>query len=1196
MTNLQKTEKQLTRLTTMYKLQLALIFLTGGVAITAMMYTVFVTLDMIFHLPLLVCWLAWLGVAATISVTVIILVCTGRRKIALNSMALRIERLLPQARNRLINAIQLADQSKGGQLIAEKLLADNEIPLAQIKARDLTARTRLHQASVLLLLAVAGICTAHLLAPAQALQAGRRLLFPMARFQPYTETRIENINPGDTIVPRGQQLTITTQVSGAIPKHVIMQWQSSSGTQTPIHLEPLDTFSSTDGRTKSYNGKSREILYQSKYRLTAGDDRSKWFSVGVTNPPGITNWKSIVHPPEYLGQAAFHLSMGDTDFEIPAGSEIRLTARASTPLKQVAVHRNNKPAARLKFKAPESNDPFNIKFNVGNGGRIQLQMTSSKGLKAGHTLPFVVVLDQPPSVQLTGDDKNFDLNSNSKVSVAALLRDDHGLTKAGIERLATGDDAVSRIIHVKTFSDQPRETQCRLVITDEALELKPGESAHCRFWAEDNAPENSRHKSYSEIFTIRNPSPQQRQNTNNKATARINNALAELIRMQRGNLHTTQVLADRATARKSVSSTRLDKVIRQQTGIRDLTAETMQDSESTEGIRDILADLIEHALLDAITVLEKAAADSGPGQNKNLTMAVQLETEILAALTGLPHFLKTEMQHRRIVDLLARLEKLVRDQAANLSQTRETPRGKKLGQLARSEQIIARNYLAFQDHCRIMLKKQATDDLIRRVRRISELFEAQQAYENIIIATDALSTHRKREAVSRQETVLQTFIDGLNILNNWRVSNARKKLVALARSLDHLREGLHTIEGRQARIAEVTRDLAARGKMDEQVREELGKMDAEQTKLADMVEELAQDLYQFPEMPVSNELNSKMHEIYEAIEQAADSENAAAIEIAVQKEDTVLEAIRKTKERVEDIEMWLEDVPDNIAWKMESFDTDEIPDLPLVPLPEDLEDMVGELLEQAESINARAQDSTGNKVMADGEMGWGVADCPIPNLSAKGKSGNTRPNDNEMTGRSGAGREGQSSGELVEDHVKGLEGRETAARRTRDPLQKGVVTEDENSTLDARGTGGGKLGGHSESQGMFGNAPRRDPRVPDHAAQTKLRRETEALYATARLLYLGTGQLNRAARSMRHLQRQDIPDMQSFNSLHKKVMKSLENARVEIGNGIVLPMPVNTVTETAGAASHDIDVSKINPEYCGIVSDYYKGLDNDRTE
>jgi len=372
-------------------------------------------------------------------------------------------------------------------------------------------------------------------------------------------------------------------------------------------------------------------------------------------------------------------------------------------------------------------------------------------------------------------------------------------------------------------------------------------------------------------------------------------------------------------------------------------------------------------------------------------------------------------------------------------------------------------------------------------------------------------------------------------------------------------------------------------------------MDAEQKKMADLVEQMANDLYQFPDMPVCNELNSKMREIYEDVQQAADSENAPAIEIAVQKEDSLLDAIRNTKERVEDVEMWLMDVPDNIAWNMESFDADEFPNMPLVPLPDELEDLVGDLLDQAKDIEKMSQDSTGNNMMADGEMGWGVADGPMPNFSAKGKSGNAKPNDNEMTGRSGSGREGQSNGELVENTVRGLEGTQTHARRTRDAFQNGDVKESKDSTLDARSTGGGKLGGQSESIGMFGKAPRRDLKMPDHAnSPMQLRRETEALYTTARLLYLGGEGLGNAAREMRTLEKaQNLP---SLAPLTRKVMRELEKSQVDITAGTVVPLAAAGLEKSGGAAVTDFDLSQITDEsYREMVRDYYRGLNQTET-
>jgi hypothetical protein len=265
--------------------------------------------------------------------------------------------------------------------------------------------------------------------------------------------------------------------------------------------------------------------------------------------------------------------------------------------------------------------------------------------------------------------------------------------------------------------------------------------------------------------------------------------------------------------------------------------------------------------------------------------------------------------------------------------------------------------------------------------------------------------------------------------------------------------------------------------------------------------------------------------------------------------------------------------------------------MPLVPLPDELEDIVGELLDQDTDIDAQSQDTTGNNFIADVEEGWAIMDGPIPTFSAKGKTGNTRPNDNEQTGRSGAGREGQAVGELVENHVTGYEGRETKARRTQDAFQKDQVTEDENSTLKARATGGGKLGGESETQGMFGNAPRRDAGMPAHGkTPQQLRQETEALYASARLLYMNTNGLGEASREMRTSENRP-PELRELGSVRKRIMRNLEDTQVSLKDGAVLAMPVSAVQHSGGTATSEADLEKLPDEYKAAVNDYYRSLE-----
>jgi hypothetical protein len=62
---------------------------------------------------------------------------------------------------------------------------------------------------------------------------------------------------------------------------------------------------------------------------------------------------------------------------------------------------------------------------------------------------------------------------------------------------------------------------------------------------------------------------------------------------------------------------------------------------------------------------------------------------------------------------------------------------------------------------------------------------------------------------------------------------------------------------------------------------------------------------------------------------------------------------------------------------------------------------------------------------------------------------------------------------------------------------------------------------------------------------------------------------------------------------HRKVLCRLQESQLEIANDVVLPMTVSAVSRTGGAAIQDVDLNDIGEEYRGIVSDCYKGLEDE---
>ena len=246
-------------------------------------------------------------------------------------------------------------------------------------------------------------------------------------------------------------------------------------------------------------------------------------------------------------------------------------------------------------------------------------------------------------------------------------------------------------------------------------------------------------------------------------------------------------------------------------------------------------------------------------------------------------------------------------------------------------------------------------------------------------------------------------------------------------------------------------------------------------------------------------------EMVEQIEDASKNLHPKFMEIAVPIEQAGRELAQKL---AEDMEMWLPNSPDNIKWSME--EPLDHPEIPMPPLPDQLSDLVGDLIEEQDKLNDMADDVTSGWADAMSAAGWGVAGGPISDFSAKGKTGNQLPDKNEANGRSGDGRSGASQGQMMENTAKGLPGRTTPTRITNDPYEQGVVKELQK--LAASGaTGGGKARG-SGQEGLQGESP---PPLMDGLGfmqewQKRIRQKAERLAGQLKVSSVSLPELDRS--------------------------------------------------------------------------------------
>ncbi len=323
---------------------------------------------------------------------------------------------------------------------------------------------------------------------------------------------------------------------------------------------------------------------------------------------------------------------------------------------------------------------------------------------------------------------------------------------------------------------------------------------------------------------------------------------------------------------------------------------------------------------------------------------------------------------------------------------------------------------------------------------------------------------------------------------------------------------LREFAAQQDKVIEDTQELAR--KADNFTDEELQKIEAlkgtedQWAKVfAAGVEEIKKLTEQgFADRSIANDYK----EMVEQIEAAAVMLDQKLVTLAVPREQSGRELATSL---AEDMEMWLPPGADNVKWVME--EPLDHPDIPMPELPDQLSDLIGDLMEQEEALMEAADDVTSSWADSMSAAGWGVSDGPISNFSAKGKTGNQMPNNQELSGRSGDGRSGRSQGQMVEDTAKGLAGRDTPTRLTNDAYEQGVVKELQQMATGGA-TGGGKARGQGQDGLQGGSAP---PDYKDMALmkdwQQKIRNQTEQVAGQLKMVRISVPELDAAASLMK---------------------------------------------------------------------------------
>jgi hypothetical protein len=377
-------------------------------------------------------------------------------------------------------------------------------------------------------------------------------------------------------------------------------------------------------------------------------------------------------------------------------------------------------------------------------------------------------------------------------------------------------------------------------------------------------------------------------------------------------------------------------------------------------------------------------------------------------------------------------------------------------------------------------------------------------------------------------------------------------------ALDAFKNELKSFVSEQKRIIhdrQMITDLPPEDLSDEQ-KDQLEALALDQSKLAEILSQAVNDFTNLDLQDFGdNAMVEKAKSVFQKAEEL-DKTASEAAEIRQARQDAYrleTEAVEMAEELVINCEATM-GFYDDIQFVAEVPEDEQLV-APLADLPSELEDLVGNLVTSEQEMRPEVED-IGSYLNSLDHTAGPIADGTISSTSAKGKTGDQKPEDNIIQGRSGAGRTGMADGQLVEAVAKALPDNEYGLRErtSNTPLEGGQV-KDEDTKAQTGGTGLGKT---TDGTTMFGVGGRLPAKVLDMmktttARQLEIRRSAQEIVPKLKSHNLPTAEIEQSVAAMKAVEdAMSKRDGVGIRTAYASAVDSLSRSRSAIGKHVAV--------------------------------------------
>lgn len=368
------------------------------------------------------------------------------------ALAAMVGSALPDVRDRLLNALELYQQRNSGTLYSRELidafLAELSHSTQGYDFEAVADRRPVRRASKAATISVFLLLVLALAAPTGLADAAWRMAHFSREFVRPPRFVLQ-VEPGNTEVSKGEQITVSASVSSAdgspLPEAPLLLFWKPDG---------QEQFESQSARLKEagvFEATLSGLRVPTEYHVRFADVESERFRINVVDHPLLRQFRVRLTYPSYTGLPPVLQDEFLGDVTALAGTTVRLEGRSNKLLSRTSLVFDTGKPQELRVQG----DRFSGSFRLTRSGRYHVGLIDADGLTNENPVRYslTAVPDQPPSITILEPGRNIDVAGVSTLTIRIRISDDFGFSAL---RLA------HRLVHSRY--EQPRETPTVLPI------------------------------------------------------------------------------------------------------------------------------------------------------------------------------------------------------------------------------------------------------------------------------------------------------------------------------------------------------------------------------------------------------------------------------------------------------------------------------------------------------------------------------------------------------------------------------------------------------------------------------------------------------------------------------------------------------------------------------------------------------------